>query len=99
MLDELRTVQQTGLVTLERARMLRDEIGPVVLPEELHEATKLTIYVGRQERVYGVPAFVAVCDLLHRRGVAGATVLWAWTGPRTASASGPGSSARTPTSP
>jgi PII-like signaling protein len=75
MLDELRTVQQTGLVTLERARMLRDEIGPVVLPEELHEATKLTIYVGRQERVYRVPAFVAVCDLLHRRGVAGATVL------------------------
>jgi PII-like signaling protein len=25
--------------------------------------------------VYRVPAFVAVCDLLHRRGVAGATVL------------------------
>lgn len=74
-LEELRTVQHTGLVTLERARMLRGEIGPVVLPEELHEATKLTIYVGRQERVYRVPAFVAVCDLLHRRGVAGATVL------------------------
>jgi PII-like signaling protein len=74
-LEELRAVQQTGLVTLERARMLRGEIGPVVLPEELHEATKLTIYVGRQERVYRVPAFTAVCDLLHRRGVAGATVL------------------------
>ena len=74
-LGELRTAQHTGLVTLERARTLRDEIGPVVLPEALHEATKLTIYVGRQERVYRVPAFVAVCDLLHRRGVAGATVL------------------------
>jgi PII-like signaling protein len=74
-LDELRAVQHTGLVTLERARMLRGDLGPVVLPEELHEATKLTIYVGRQERVYRVPAFVAVCDLLHRRGVAGATVL------------------------
>ena len=74
-LDELRTVQHTGLVTLERARMLRGEIGPVALPEDLHEATKLTIYVGRRERVDRVPAFVAVCDLLHRRGVAGATVL------------------------
>jgi PII-like signaling protein len=74
-LDDLRAVQHTGLITLERARMLRGDIGPVVLPEELHEATKLTIYVGRQERVYRVPAFVAVCDLLHRRGVAGATVL------------------------
>jgi PII-like signaling protein len=74
-LDELRSVQQTGLITLERARMLRGQIGPVELPEELHEATKLTVYVGRQERVYRVPAFAAVCDLLHRRGVAGATVL------------------------
>jgi PII-like signaling protein len=74
-LDDLRSVQHTGLITLERARMLRGEIGPVVLPEELHEATKLTVYVGRQERVDRQPAFVAVCDLLHQRGVAGATVL------------------------
>ena len=73
-LDELRAVQETGLITLERARMLRDDLA-VALPGDLHEATKLTIYVGRQERVYRVPAFVAVCDLLHRRGVAGATVL------------------------
>jgi PII-like signaling protein len=63
-----------GLTTLERARMLRGELGPVVLPEQLHEATKLTLYVGRQERVYRAPAFAAVCDLLHRRGVEGATV-------------------------
>ena len=39
------------------------------------DSAKLTIYLGRQERVYRVPAFVAVCDLLHRRGVAGATAL------------------------
>jgi PII-like signaling protein len=39
------------------------------------EATKLTVYLGRQERVYRVPAFVAVCDLLHRRSVDGATAL------------------------
>lgn len=72
-LDELRSIQRTGLITMERARLLRGE--PAVLPEELHEATKLTVYVGRRERVYRVPAFVAVCDLLHRRGIAGATVL------------------------
>ena len=81
-LDELRTVQQTGLITLERARMLRGEIGPVALPEDLHEATKLTIYVGRRERVDRVPTFVAVCDLLHRHGVAGATVLLGVDGTR-----------------
>jgi PII-like signaling protein len=61
----------SGLVTLERARMLTDDISAA----DLHESTKLTIYLGRQERVYRVPAFVAVCDLLHRRGIAGATVL------------------------
>jgi PII-like signaling protein len=41
----------------------------------LHQATKLTIYVGRQEQISGSPAFVAVCELLHRRGIAGATTL------------------------
>ena len=63
----------SGLVTLERARMLT--AGHSGFPAELPGPTKLTIYVGRQERVCRVPAFVAVCDLLHRRGVAGATVL------------------------
>ncbi|MHB1709852.1 MAG: DUF190 domain-containing protein [Acidimicrobiales bacterium] len=73
--DEVALVSGSGLVTLERARMQTGELEPVTLPEELHEATKLTVYLGRQERVYRVPAFVAVCDLLHRRGLAGASVL------------------------
>jgi PII-like signaling protein len=68
-------LNRTGLVTLERARLLVEDIGRVDLPEDRHEATKLTVYLGRQERVYGMPAFVAVCDLLHRRGIAGATAL------------------------
>jgi PII-like signaling protein len=75
LLDEVISIKRHGLITLERARMLTGEMGVVSLPEELHDATKLTIYVGRQERVYGVPAFVGVCDLLYRRGIAGATVL------------------------
>ena len=75
LLDEVVSIKRHGLVTLERARMLTGEIGAVALPEELHEATKLTIYVGRQEQISGSPAFVALCDLLHRRGIAGATVL------------------------
>jgi PII-like signaling protein len=66
---------RSGLVTLERARLLTGDLetsGPVAAADE---ETKLTVYVGRQERVYRVPAFVAVCDLLHRRGIAGATAL------------------------
>jgi PII-like signaling protein len=65
----------TGLVTLERARLLTGDLAPVTLPEGLHEETKLTVYLGRQERVARVPAFMAVCDLLHRRGISGATAL------------------------
>jgi PII-like signaling protein len=61
----------SGLVTLERARLLTADTDTA----GLDEPTKLTIYLGRQERVYRVPAFVAVCDLLHRRGIAGATAL------------------------
>jgi PII-like signaling protein len=65
---------------LERARLLRDDIDPAdieaVTPRYgANEETKLTVYVGRQERVYRMPAFVAVCDLLYRRGIAGATAL------------------------
>ncbi len=75
LLEDVASIKRHGLITLERARMLTGEIGVVALPEELYEATKLTIYVGRQEQIAGTPAFVAVCDLLHRRGIAGATVL------------------------
>jgi PII-like signaling protein len=65
------TLNPAGLVTLERARLLTDTVTPGDLPE----TAKLTVYLGRQERVYRVPAFVAVCDLLHRRGLDGATAL------------------------
>ena len=71
-LAEVTEMTGDGLVTLERARMLTGEIGAVTLP---HEAVKLTVYCGRQERVGRRPAFLEVVDLLHRRGIAGATVL------------------------
>jgi PII-like signaling protein len=73
-LDPVLAIKQRGLVTLERARLLRDEIGPLELPDQFHEAVKLTIYVGRRERVYGVPAYIAICDLMYRRQLAGASV-------------------------
>jgi PII-like signaling protein len=64
-----------GIVTLERARLLRGEVGEVTLPEELHEATKLTVYCGRADRIDGVRAHVAVVEQLREHGVVGATVL------------------------
>jgi PII-like signaling protein len=74
-LRDVRAMPFHGLVTLERARMLSGRIPALELPELEHEATKLTVYVGRQERADGRPAYMAVVDLLHRSGIAGATVL------------------------
>jgi PII-like signaling protein len=78
-LDSTAQLLTSGLVTLERARLLTGDIPAATLPDRLPEGpddeVKLTIYLGRQERVYRMPAFMAVCDLLHRRGIAGATAL------------------------
>jgi PII-like signaling protein len=60
-----------GLLTLERARFA----GEDGVASEPHEEVKLTVYVGRRERVGSVPAHVGVVAALHRHGVAGATAL------------------------
>ncbi len=64
-----------ALLTLEEARVLSRPVGPVALGAEPEEATKLTVYCGRHARAAGRPAHLAVVDLLHHRGIAGATVL------------------------
>ena len=58
-----------GLITLERARLV-DEAPP-----ELGGETKLTLYLGRDERFEGRPTYLEVVDRLRNSGVAGATVL------------------------
>ncbi len=66
--DEAAAMTSRGLVTLERAQLA----GPST---RTPDAAKLTIYVGRQDRADGRPAYRAVCERLHRHGFAGATVL------------------------
>lgn len=82
MLEPIARIQGRGLITLERAILLSGEIGAVRLPERLGEATKLTVYVGRQERVARMATYVAVTELLYRHGIAGATVLLGVDGTR-----------------
>jgi len=67
LIGEVEALERHGLVTLEPAQLAAGA--------ELEGEAKLTVYLGRQERIDGVPAFVAVCDLLRRHGVDGATVL------------------------
>jgi PII-like signaling protein len=75
LLEPVLQLSRPGLVTLERAILLDGPPGPGRLPEDLAGSAKLTVYLGRQERARQRPAFVAVCDLLYQRGIAGATAL------------------------
>jgi PII-like signaling protein len=71
---EVASVSRHGLITLERVLLVtgnRDAVELAPGQEEL----KLTVYLGRQERADGRPAHLAVVEALHRRGVAGASVL------------------------
>lgn len=63
-----------GLITLERARLITDDVANFAVPQDVRDAVKLTVYVGRQARAEGLPAYIAVCDLLFREGIAGASV-------------------------
>jgi PII-like signaling protein len=74
-LDEVTALVEGGLVTVERTRLVHGALASVELPKDLHEATKLTVQLGRDERVEGRPAFLAVVDHLRRHGLSGATVL------------------------
>jgi PII-like signaling protein len=71
LVPEVRRIATKGLITLERARLLGDA-GHAPGPSG---ATKLTVYLGRQERADGRPAYASVIDTLQRHGVAGATAL------------------------
>lgn len=64
------TLTTRGLITLERAQLVRRGSPAPTIPE----TAKLTVYVGRHHRVSGAPAYRAVCAALHRHGFAGATV-------------------------
>jgi PII-like signaling protein len=81
-LADVREVTEQGLITLERATVL----GGADPPRELGadgeavefpdgEALKLTVYLGRGERVGSRPAHLAVVECLRRHGLDGASVL------------------------
>ena len=80
-------LNRTGLVTLERARLLTEVAGP---GRPLDEATKLTNYLGRPS------SRSATC--CSGAALTAPPPCSASTAPRTAAASGPRSSAGTPRS-
>ena len=71
LVDPATTLMNGGLVTVERAAATTG----VPDPATLHEPAKLTVHLGRRDRRDGVPAHVAVCAVLRRHGVDGATAV------------------------
>ena len=78
LVDDVGAMTGRGLVTLERARLVTRQLGTDALADfdgRNGDAAKLTVYVGRQERIAGRGAYYAICNLLYRHGFAGAIVL------------------------
>ena len=77
LVNDVAAMTGSGLVTLERARLVTPPLGTSVLRDGAHngDAAKLTVYVGRQERFTGKQAYFAICEMLYRHGFAGAIVL------------------------
>jgi PII-like signaling protein len=75
LLPRVQPLVEGGLITLERARLVADDVTKAELPEELREAAKLTAYLGRAERAHGRAAYLAAVELLRLHGLDGATVL------------------------
>lgn len=71
--DDVIAMTPSGLITLERARLLDGPGAAVALPD-VDDAVKLTIYAGRNRRVNGTPVYKAVCELLHRNRLDGVSV-------------------------
>jgi PII-like signaling protein len=75
LVDDVVAMTGRGLVTLERAQLVRGGAIPDLATAGEWDAVKLSVYVGRTVRVGRTSAFRAICDVLYRRGFAVASTL------------------------
>lgn len=75
LIDDVVAMTGRGLITLERAQLVRGHVVPELASAGEWDAVKLSVYVGRTMRVGRVSAFRAICDVLYRRGFAVASAL------------------------
>lgn len=74
-LTHLPALQHSGLATLELTRLASASSAVTSSDNPGSDAEKLTVFVGRTERVGSTAAFAAICEVLHGCGLAGASVL------------------------
>lgn len=75
LVDDLKAMTGRGLITVERARLVRDGVIPDLVSAGERDTIKLSVYVGRTVRIGRAPAFRVICDVLYRRGFAVASAL------------------------
>ena len=97
LLQRVVAVTRKGLITLERARLATTDGAVAATGDAQAGAEKLTVFVGRHERVGGAAAFAQVCDVLHRHGLGGRACCSASTACAARGASERVSSRATPT--
>ncbi len=54
--------------------MLSEGTAPPRMAERPEDATRLSVFLGLHDKINALPAYEAMCELLYRRGVPGATV-------------------------
>ncbi len=73
LVDEAAAICEGALLTLERARLFGNDDRAISVPAALGAETKLTVYLGRHAKADGAPAYAAVCELLRRHDISGAS--------------------------
>jgi PII-like signaling protein len=74
-LEQTLAITSPGLVTLEPVCLIDGDGHLGSLPVGPQDDVKLTVHLSHHDQAYQVPAFEAICDLLYRRCIAGATAL------------------------
>lgn len=71
--DPVAAMTNRGVITLQRGHELTNDL-PGAQPAHPGNV-RLSLYLGRKQRVAGRPGYIAVCEVLHRNGFVGAEVL------------------------
>lgn len=71
LLGDVESLTRRGLIAVDRARLVT---GRDPFPSGVAHDVRLSVYLGRQQRIGGVPAYVAASELMHRLGFAGVIV-------------------------
>jgi PII-like signaling protein len=74
-LEQTLAINSPGLVTVEPVCLLDGDGNLGSLSAGPQDDVKLTVHLSRHDQAYQVAAFEAICDLLYRRCIAGATAL------------------------